>query len=103
MSKDRLITFIIRTSRGHKFLGEWRTRKSFQGIPSYGKPTSENLSKWRDGMNESLLPGGTNSHIGINGWIQQQIEIYNQKTGQIVCTYQPPMFEIIPNTLHPNS
>lgn len=94
--KDKLIHYIIRTSNGHKSFGEWRTRKTVQIPYADGRPTSENLSKWRDSMNKSFLKGGSNEHIGIRGWIQERIEIYDQFTGSIVATFNPPMFEVIP-------
>ncbi len=93
--KKETIRLIIRKSRDHQFLGEWRVKKSIQQIPGHGKPTSENLSKWRDKFNSSLSKGGANEHLGLLAWLQCKIEIYNQFTGEIVCTYNPPMFEVI--------
>lgn len=88
MGRSKTIKYVIRKSSNGHFWGEWMTKQ-------YGKPTPENLSKWRDEFNQSLQPGGVNEHIGINGWIQCKIEIFNQFTGSTVCSYNPPLFEII--------
>ncbi len=87
MGHSKTIKYIIRKSSNGQFLGEWHRE--------YGAPTSINLSKWRDKFNQSLQPNGANEHIGINGWIQCKIEIFNQFTGDIVCSYNPPLFEVI--------
>jgi len=94
MSKSNICRLIIRESQSHKFWGEWHEKKKIQ-FPGYGKPTAENLSKWRGNFNSSLKPNGVNNHLGIDKWIQCKIEIYNQITGQIIAEYNPPMFEVI--------
>lgn len=86
--KNGLIPLIIRKSVSKQFICEYNKKYS-------GKPTAENLSKWRDGFNQSLKPGGANEHLTVSAWLQCGIEIYNQITGEVICTHNPPMFEVI--------
>lgn len=88
MGRTRLMTYTIRRARTGDFISEWKVKE-------YGKPTPENLSKWRDKFNQSLKPGGANAHIGMVGYIQYKLQIYNQKTKSVVCEFNPPMFETI--------
>jgi hypothetical protein len=88
MGKSIVITYIVRKSRNKEFLAPFFPKKD-------GKPTSDNLSKWRNAFNDSLCNGGTNEHLGINARIQCNIEIYNQVTESVMCTYIAPMFEVI--------
>jgi hypothetical protein len=63
-----------------------------------GKPTVENLDKWRKSMNASMKPGGVNEHISHSLGFMPHIgncEIHNQKTGQIVAAFKAPVFEEI--------
>jgi len=94
MGRSKICKLIIRSKRDHYFYGEWyiNNKKQFLG---YGKPTPENLSKWRDKFNESLKPGNANSHLGSDYRIQRDLEIYNQVTGEILAEYKAPMFEVI--------
>ena len=94
MKRNELIHYIVRKSSNGQYLAPFNVRKGVQ-VPSDGKPTIENLSKWRDAFNNSLKKGGANEHLGIKYWLQCKIEIYNQYTKEIVCTYNPPMFEVI--------
>ena len=94
MGKIQKITLVIRRTRTQEFMGEWRTTSKVNA-PGYGKPTADNLKKWRDKFNQSCRSGGCNEHLGINGMINYQIEIYNQKTGEVLATYNPPLFECI--------
>lgn len=87
--KTNIIPLIIRKSSNHEFLGQWQNKYS-------GKPTTANLSKWRDGFNKSLAPGHANEHLGVNHWLQCKLEIYNQITKKVICSYNSPMFEVIP-------
>jgi len=95
MGRTTKIRLIIRTKRGHHFLGEWKPVRQYNQLTGFGKPTSENLAKWRDDFNLSLKPGGANEHLHMNYRIQQDLEIYNQFTNQVVCTHIAPMFEVI--------
>lgn len=95
MGKTKIIPLIIRESRTGKYIAPWHI-KSAANVHGLGQPTTEKLSEWRNQFNQSLLKGGCNEHIGINGWLQCSLEVYNQITKQIVCKYSAPMFELIP-------
>ena len=95
MGKTQIIPLIIRRSATKEYLSSWPV-KSKTNVHGLGQPTTERISQWRDKFNESLLKGGCNEHLGIKYWIQYKLEVYNQKTGQIVATFNPPMFEVIP-------
>lgn len=90
MGKDRLIRYVIRDDNA-RTLSAWDTA-------THGRPTVQNLIRWRDGYNLSLCKGGANDHIGIAGWIQRKIHVYDQYHGRRIVEYNPPMFEAIPNT-----
>lgn len=94
--KDKIIHYIIRKAKTGQYVAPWFIRKTIQRPFGDGKPTSENLSVWRNHFNKSLLKGGTNEHIGVNGWLQCTLEIYDQYTKNVVCTFNAPMFEVIP-------
>ena len=55
-----------------------------------GKPKLENLIQWRKEMNQSMI-NGTNQHLNQSGY--SHCQIVNQKTGEVVVEYNPPMFE----------
>lgn len=86
--KNGLIPLIIRKTANKQFIAAWQIKYS-------GKPTTENLSKWRDGFNQSLKQGGANEHLTVSAWLQCGLEVYNQIKGEVVCTYSAPMFEVI--------
>jgi hypothetical protein len=95
MGRSFKLKLIIRTKGGHHFLGEWKPIKRYNQLTGFGKPTSENLGKWRDDFNQSLKYGGANEHLGLKYWIQSDLEIYNQFTNQVVCEHFAPKFETI--------
>lgn len=95
MGRSIKIKLIIRTKKGHHFLGEWKPIKRYNQLTGYGKPTPENLSKWRDDFNQSLQPGGANEHLTLKHYLQTDLEIYNQFTHEVVCSHIAPMFEVI--------
>ncbi len=88
MGKSKIIPLVIRKSTNKEFISPWIKSQ-------YGKPTEANLSQWRDGFNASLLKGGTNSHLTSNNRLQCKIEVFDQRSKQVVCEYNPPMFETI--------
>ena len=94
--KKGTIHFIIRKSRTGEYFAPWNIKSGCNKTGS-GQPTPENLSKWRDQFNSSLLKGGANEHLGIKYWLQCRLEIYDQIRKEIVCTFNSPMFEIIPS------
>ncbi len=87
MGKSKLIRYIIRRVRTGQTIAAYDAQYA-------GKPTTENLSKWRDKFNKSLKKGGCNEHLGIN-WLQCNLEIYDQLNKTVVCSYNAPMFGII--------
>ena len=58
-----------------------------------GKPSPENLKKWRDGMNMSFSTH--NSHLKSVQSMYSNAYLIHQKTGDTVAEYIAPMFEII--------
>jgi hypothetical protein len=94
MGKTQIIPLIIRRSATKEFIASWPV-KSAANVHGLGQPTSERLSQWRDKFNQSLKKGGCNEHLGMKYWMQYKIEVYNQKTGQVLAQYTPPMFEVI--------
>ena len=95
MGKTQIIPLIIRRARTKEFIASWPV-KSAANVYGLGQPTEQRLSEWRDKFNMSLLAGGSNSHLGDKYRIQYGIEVYNQKTGEVLAQYNPPMFEVIP-------
>lgn len=89
MGKTKIMRLVLRKAKNKEFVAEWKPKE-------YGQPTTENIGKWRDHFNQSLLPGGINAHIGVDGWLQCKLEIYNQITQQVIAAYSAPMFESIP-------
>lgn len=89
MGKSKIIPFVIKTRLG-KFIAPFNVKQD-------GKPTTENLSKWRDGFNNSLRPGGTNEHLGLNHWLQTDLIIVDQRSGypEVVALFEAPKFEVI--------
>lgn len=94
MGKTTTPRYVIKDERGNSY-GAWYTTAQY-GRRGYGRPTVQNLMRWRDGYNLSLCQGGANEHIGANGWIQRLIYIYDQYTHRRVVSYNPPAFEVIP-------
>jgi hypothetical protein len=97
MGRSYKMPLIIRTRKAGRFLGAWQVRAKY-GHPGHGQPNAENLGKWRDAFNNSLLPGGPNDHLGLNYWLHEDLEIFDQNSGRVVATYRAPMFEVIPDS-----
>jgi len=55
-----------------------------------GNPTLKKLMNWRKEMNASMI-NGTNQHLNQSGY--SHCQIVNQRTGEIVVEYNPPIFE----------
>lgn len=89
MGHSKVIPIILRRSKTKQYIAPWN-------IKTDGEATSDNIGKWRDGFNQSLLDGGANAHLGINHWLQCGLELYNQITKEVLATYTAPMFEVIP-------
>ena len=64
-------------------------------VKEYGKPTTENIREWRKRFNDSMNPGGVNHHIAKNFSPVSTAWIIEQKTGEEIARYTPPMFEVI--------
>lgn len=71
------------------FLAAWDTKQD-------GRPTSANLDRWRDAFNLSLMPGGSNDHIGRDGWLACGLVIFDQQQGRAIVYAPGPTFERIP-------
>ena len=61
----------------------------------WGRPTVDNLIKWRKTFNQSLIDG-CNSHLNQlqSGASKTWIEL-NTPDGRTICEYNPPMFEVV--------
>lgn len=64
-------------------------------IKRHGKPTNENAKKFRDAMNESLNKGGSNENLRDNQSDYCNTEIKDQKTGEVIAEFIPPLFEVL--------
>ena len=91
---DKIIRYIIRKKSTHEFVGVFNATNGVQ-VQSNGRPTVENLERWRQGFNNSLFKGGANEHLGIRYWLQCTLEIYDQCDDVVVCELVSPMFEFI--------
>jgi hypothetical protein len=63
-----------------------------------GRPTEENLEKWRRDYNRSFNPGGSNWHVSeaVGHVIHiSKARIVRQKSGQVVATVRASMFEVV--------
>jgi hypothetical protein len=60
------------------------------------KKMNENqLKDWRSGMNNSMRLGGVNEHLAGLQNHYSKVTLVNQNTGEVVITYNPPVFEVI--------
>jgi len=62
---------------------------------SYGKPTLDNVIKFRKEFNDSLKLGGVNQHLQNSMSPIGTIRIIEQKTNQEIVKFVPPTFEVI--------
>jgi hypothetical protein len=65
--------------------------KKIASFPINGKPSLKALIWWRKEMNRSF--SGTNNHLAKIQSGYSHCQIVNQKTGEVVVEYNPPMFE----------
>ena len=64
-----------------------------------GRPTVENLRKFREATNKSYVAGGCNHGLSVaEGVIIQcgDARIVRQSNGNIIAEVRQPMFEVIP-------
>ncbi len=64
----------------------------------YGRPTQENVDRYRDKMNKSFQPGGSNYHVSKNrGMVPHisEVNVIRQAGGAIVATSKAPSFEVV--------
>ncbi len=61
----------------------------------YGRPNEKNLLKFVQESNESVKPGGVNAHLGVNHAIMKAKIRYNRSGGEVIATYNAPMFQVI--------
>lgn len=74
----------------------WNVR-SRANVTGQGKPTKDNLQKWRQVYNESFYKGVNKHFSDAAGFIVRvgRCRIVNQFSGQVVAEYVPPMFEVV--------
>lgn len=94
MGKTRKIKLVVRMSfinysarRREVATFEWKTKV-------HGKPTAENLEKFRAVYNQSLQAGGVNEHLRSGQSDYGKAEIYDQFTHQVVAEFNPPVLEV---------
>lgn len=63
-------------------------------VKDSGAPNEANAKKYRDGMNDSILRGANTHLINVQS-LYSNVRIINQFTGEQVCAYTAPMFEVI--------
>lgn len=82
--------------RGWKTFAGWRCADKGKG-----KPTDANLTRYREAMNASFLPGGCNYNPTFSDRVSRTIphiaglRIVNQTNGEVVAVAPMPMFEVI--------
>lgn len=80
MSKSRTIPLVVQEQRNgvwHHF-GEWKVAQS-------GKPTNDNLFKYREVFIASTKPGGCNAHLGVT--TTGNLRVVRQKDGETLALY----------------
>ena len=100
MSKSRSFKYRVKMSYV-SFTAKKRAIATFVwDSKKYGRPTLENLKKFRAGMNSSINEkDGTNTHLrGTQSnygkaWIETNVERW--KTPETIVEFNPPMFEEI--------
>lgn len=88
MGRSRAITYTVQLVVSGKFHtpAEWRTRPRLNGVvPSHGKPTAENLTKYVSLHEESTRGDGCNKHLGEE--TVASAHIVHQPTGKVVASY----------------
>lgn len=81
------------TNYGLEFF-DWNCKRN-------GKPTVENLEKWRKEINASFQPGGVNFHTlertDIVPVINRVQVLFNKgsRVGELVAETNAPMFEVV--------
>ena len=86
--KNEILKYIIRKQRTGEFVAPFDVKQD-------GRPTTANLSTWRTGFNASLLTGGANEHLPASCGLHCNLELFNQRTGETVCTFISPLFELV--------
>lgn len=66
----------------------WRCNES-------GRPSNETLAAYVDSLEKSSLPGGVNYHPTVGEIVVRHAWITHQATGDVVATYNQPMFKVI--------
>lgn len=62
-----------------------------------GRPTKDNIKRWRDAMHESFKPGGVNEQVTeLYGFLPHisKARIIHQREAAIVAEFTAPMFEV---------
>ena len=92
MAADYVYRYSLRMTlaRGYATPSGWATRSRVgHKIPAYlaGAPTAEKLRRYVLDYNESLLPGGANAHIGIDGRCVAAVIVDHRNGGAIVAEF----------------
>lgn len=75
-------------------IGFWTVSGCMAWRKEYGKPTVENLRKFRDGYNNTMKPGGANAHLSSRDHFGA-LRIVRQSDNEVIAFYNPPLFEVI--------
>lgn len=73
----------------------WYVKGDCQGRGD-GKPTAENLAKWRRLYLSSFVRGGANEHLGPIAPNVGTLRIIDQRNGNVVAEDVPQAFQVIP-------
>lgn len=91
------ITFRYKVSLSYVcFISKSRKVATFGwSVKEYGKPSLENLIKFRAGLNASLEAGQANEHFKETQSYYGTATIQETRTNNVVVMFKPPMFEIV--------
>jgi hypothetical protein len=96
MGRSTTPTYIVKTFERKP---DGSTKVNKMAWSKKGKPTAGQAEDFRRAYNLSFLPGlGVNSHVSkALGYVPHasKVEVWNQKTSQLVATAVMPMFEVV--------
>lgn len=81
-----------------KYRVECRDQGGWQRACWRGLPTEHRLEQWRQAMNETFQPLGTNWQVSVGlGYVPHisHAKIVRQKDARVVATTAMPMFEVV--------
>jgi hypothetical protein len=92
MSKSFTPTYIV------IYEDQTGTHKAAWDTKQAGRPNLTNLMQYRRMFNDSMKFGGCNFHVSkALGFLLSMgnAKIVNQRTGDTICTFKMPLFELI--------